>query len=118
MDSISGISIGPSGLAFAVEMKIQFGIGIPAAFAGPYAKLVVDLGVTNGSALGGPLARCVSASLNAKVGGGFGLAVSSTAVEELQKLLPTKLKFKLESEKLWPIHRVSQVLPNVPLCIG
>ncbi|AVT29311.1 hypothetical protein C6361_07200 [Plantactinospora sp. BC1] len=118
MDSITGISIGPSGLAFAVETKIQFGIGIPAAFAGPYAKLVVDLGVTNGSALGAPLARCVSASLNAKVGGGFGITASSVAVEALQKLLPTKLKFELESEKLWPIHRAAQTLPNVPLCVG
>ncbi|WP_422769762.1 hypothetical protein ACN28C_23910 [Plantactinospora sp. WMMC1484] len=118
MDSITGISIGPSGLAFAVETKIQFGIGMPAAFAGPYAKLVVDLGVTNGSALGAPLARCVSASLNAKVGGGFGVTASSVAIEELQKLLPTKLKFELESEKLWPIHRAAQTLPNVPLCVG
>ncbi|MFY1691948.1 hypothetical protein [Plantactinospora sp. WMMB782] len=118
MDSITGISVGPSGLAFAVETKIQFGIGIPAAFAGPYAKLVVDLGVTNGSALGAPLARCVSASLNAKVGGGFGITASSVAVQELQKLLPTKLKFELETEKLWPIHRAAQTLPNVPLCVG
>ncbi|MEQ4300124.1 hypothetical protein ABNF97_01815 [Plantactinospora sp. B6F1] len=118
MDSITGISIGPSGLAFAVETKIQFGIGIPAAFAGPYAKLVVDLGVTNGSALGAPLARCVSASLNAKVGGGFGITASSKAVEALKKLLPTKLKFELESEQLWPIHRAAQTLPNVPLCVG
>ncbi|MEO3924814.1 hypothetical protein ABGB07_13270 [Micromonosporaceae bacterium B7E4] len=118
MDSITGISVGPSGLAFAVETKIQFGIGIPAAFAGPYAKLVVDLGVTNGSALGAPLARCVSASLNAKVGGGFGITASSVAVEALQKLLPAKLKFELESEKLWPIHRAAQTLPNVPLCVG
>ncbi|GIG91388.1 hypothetical protein [Plantactinospora endophytica] len=118
MDSITGISVGPSGLAFAVETKIQFGIGIPAAFAGPYAKLVVDLGVTNGSALGAPLARCVSASLNAKVGGGFGVTASSVAIAELQKLLPTKLKFELESEKLWPIHRAAQTLPNVPLCVG
>ena len=118
MDSITGISIGPSGLAFAVETKIQFGIGITAAFAGPYAKLVVDLGVTNGSALGSPLARCVSASLGAKVGGGFGVTVSSTALADLQDLLPKELKFELETEKLWPIHRASQTLPDVPLCIG
>ena len=118
MDSISGVSTGPSGLAFAVEVKVGFGIGVPAAFAGPYAKLVVDLGVANGSALGAPLARCVSATLNVKVGAGFGTTISSTAWAALRELLPSPLRFELENETLWPVHRASQTLPNVPLCVG
>ncbi|MEO3819669.1 hypothetical protein [Plantactinospora sp. B24E8] len=118
MDSVTGISIGPSGLAFAVEVKMGLGLGIPAAFAGLYAKLVVDIGVTNGSALGAPLTRCVQASLNAKVGGGAGVNLSSTASAALRKLLPKTVKFELESERLWPIHRAAQTLPAVPLCVG
>ncbi len=118
MDSISGIALGTSGLIFAVESKIQFGIGTPAAFAGPYAKLVVDIGVTNGSALGAPLARCVGATLDAKAGGGFGVTLEPSRWEALRKLLPTKVKFEFESEKLWPFFHRSQILPNVPLCLG
>ncbi|MFE0547144.1 hypothetical protein [Streptomyces sp. NPDC058891] len=52
MDSIGGVSVGVSGVAAAVEAKFQLGLGIPAAFAGPYAKFVMDTGVANGSALG------------------------------------------------------------------
>ncbi|MER7006244.1 hypothetical protein ABT297_24805 [Dactylosporangium sp. NPDC000555] len=118
MDSITGLSVGVSGIVFAVECKIQFGIGIPAAFAGPYAKLVVDLGVTNGSALGAPLARCIGAALDAKVGGGFGFNLSSDKLKALEALLPKTVKFELERETLAPFFQKKQTLPDVPLCTG
>jgi hypothetical protein len=117
LDSISGISIGVSGLAFAVESKVQFGIGIPAAFAGPYAKVIIDLGVTNGSAFGASLARCVGATLDGRIGGGFGLSLSSAAVDALKKLLP-KAKIELEAEHTESFFSKSQTLPDVPLCTG
>lgn len=115
MDSITGISVGVSGIATAVEFKVQFGVGVPAAFAGPYAKLVMDFGVTNGSALGAPLTRCVGATLDGKVGGGVGVSVSAVAMAALKKLLPT-MKFELQQESLTPFVHRQQTLPDVPLC--
>ncbi|MCW3815846.1 hypothetical protein ONA91_15485 [Micromonospora sp. DR5-3] len=116
IDSITGLSVGASGAVFAAETKVQFGIGIPAAFAGPYAKVVFSVGITNGSALGAPLARCIGATLDGKVGGGFGVSASSEALDALQKLLPKKIKFKLEGEKLKPFYHRDQTLPPVYLC--
>ncbi|MFF1505379.1 hypothetical protein ACFVZR_37420 [Streptomyces sp. NPDC058316] len=115
MDSVTGISVGVSGIATAVEFKVQVGVGVPAAFAGPYAKLVMDFGVTNGSALGAPLTRCVGATLDGKVGGGVGVSVSAVAMAALKKLLPT-MKFQLLQESLTPFVHRQQTLPDVPLC--
>ncbi|MFF9127574.1 hypothetical protein ACF09J_30650 [Streptomyces sp. NPDC014889] len=115
MDSITGISVGVSGIATAVEFKVQVGVGVPAAFAGPYAKLVMDFGVTNGSALGAPLTRCVGATLDGKVGGGVGVSVSAVAMAALKKLLPT-MNFQVQQESLTPFVHRQQTLPDVPLC--
>ncbi|MCL2734358.1 MAG: hypothetical protein FWE15_30640 [Actinomycetia bacterium] len=115
MDSISGISVGVSGIATAVEFKVQVGVGVPAAFAGPYAKLVMDFGVTNGSAFGAPLTRCVGATLDGRVGGGVGVSVSAVALAALKKLLPA-MNFALEQESLTPFVHRQQTLPDVPLC--
>ncbi|PZH02178.1 hypothetical protein C1I97_21655 [Streptomyces sp. NTH33] len=115
MDSITGISVGVSDIATAIEFKVQVGVGVPAAFAGPYAKLVMDFGVTNGSALGAPLTRCVGATLDGKVGGGVGVSVSAVAMAALKKLLPT-MKFQLHQEALTPFVHRQQTLPDVPLC--
>ncbi|WP_053757431.1 hypothetical protein [Streptomyces sp. AS58] len=118
MDSISGVSVGASGVAAAVEAKFQLGLGIPAAFAGPYAKFVVDAGVTNGSAFGAPLARCRSAKLEAKVGAGVGLSISSEVLKALRKLLPAGAKVETESESLTSFFKKSDTQPKVPLCLG
>ncbi|MFE3906537.1 hypothetical protein ACFXPY_41460 [Streptomyces sp. NPDC059153] len=115
MDSVTGISVGVSGIATAVEFKVQVGVGVPAAFAGPYAKLVMDFGVTNGSALGAPLTRCVGATLDGRIGGGVGVSVSAVAMAALKKLLPT-MKFQLLQESLTPFVHRQQTLPDVPLC--
>ncbi|MFF4895947.1 hypothetical protein [Streptomyces sp. NPDC001068] len=118
MDSIGGVSVGVSGVAAAVEAKFQLGLGIPAAFAGPYAKFVMDTGVTNGSALGTPLARCRSAKLEAKAGAGVGISVSSEVLQALRRLLPSGAKLEMESESLKSYFKASQILPKVPLCVG
>ncbi|NJC72227.1 hypothetical protein HC031_21260 [Planosporangium thailandense] len=117
LDSITGLSVGVSGVAVAIEFKVQLGIGVPVASAGPYIKLVVDVGVTNGSALGAPLARCTGATLDGKVGGGFGLSLSSAVTDALEKLL-RKAKFELEKEILTPFVHKQQTQPDVPLCRG
>jgi hypothetical protein len=116
LESLGGIALAPSGIVFAVETKMQFGIGIPAAFAGPYAKLVVSLGVVIGSALGAPLARCVGGTLDAYVGGGAGFSLSTKAYEALKKLFPKEVKLELEVEELFNFKHLSQTIPEVSLC--
>lgn len=118
IDSLGGITLGPSGLVFALKVKVLAGIGTPAATAGPFGTFTAAFGVTNGSSLGASLARCRGASLDLKVGGGFGLSVSPGALSFLEKFLPagTKIDNKIETSKT-VLHR-AQVVPDVPLCRG
>jgi hypothetical protein len=117
IDSISGITIGPSGLVVAVKFKLIVGLGTPAAVAGPYGSLTGAVGVTNGSSLGAFLARCRGATLEVKVGAGFGLAIDSSIKEKLAEILPTwapKLDVGLEAS----VVKRQQTIPDVPLCTG
>lgn len=116
IDSISGIAIGPSGIVVATSTKLQVGIGTPAATAGPYGSLTSSIGLTNGSALGSPLATCRSATLDLKLAGGASLAISSTAAKALERLLPTGTKAEYGVEVSQTILSRSQTVPDVPLC--
>jgi hypothetical protein len=116
IDSIGGITLGPSGIVVAVSLKTLVGLGIPAAAMGPYTSVTTSVGVTNGSSLGAALARCHGASLDIDVAGGVSLSISAEADQVLQILLPkgTKLETGLEVKKN-VLHR-AQVVPDVPLC--
>ena len=122
LDSISGIAIGPSGIVGATKIKVRVGFGTPAASAGPYVALTASTGVTQGSALGAPLARCHSASLDLKFSTGIGIEVGPQLLSFLKALLPAKSKFEggWESsvETSTPIFDKSQTQPDVPLCVG
>ena len=84
IDSISGITLGPSGVVFAVKMKVQAALGIPVASAGPFGSVTTSVGITNGSSLGAPLARCRSASLDMEVGGGVSFSLSTPVLDALK----------------------------------
>jgi hypothetical protein len=119
IDSLQGITLGPSGVVLAVKMKLQAGIGIPAASAGPFGSITTSLGVTNGSSLGAALARCKGATLDMELGGGVSLDLSSSLLSALEQVLSQTLKLP-DEPALKPInvlHR-SQVVPDVPLCQG
>ncbi len=118
MDSISGITLGPSGIVLAVKTKVGVGLGGPSANFGPYGALTIAMGVTNGSALGAPLARCVGAALDIKVAGGIGLSVSPTVATVLARLLPKGTKIENSVETSAVVLSRKQVLPDVPLCTG
>ncbi|MFG3709031.1 hypothetical protein ACGF7U_30490 [Micromonospora sp. NPDC047670] len=96
------------------------GVGIPGVAAGPYLKLRASIGVTNGSALGAPLARCQRVDRVVKIGTGVGLNLDSELVELITKRIPgrQKLKLDLETEVLFTIDKSSQTRPDVPLCTG
>jgi hypothetical protein len=117
IDSIGGLPIGPSGIVFAMKLKVLLGIGTAATSAGVYGILDTSLGLTNGSALGAPLARCRGATLDIKVGGGVGLDIPAPVAAALKALLPTSFKVEKKSVETSTtiVHR-SQVIPDVPLC--
>src|SRR5450432_1317383 len=115
IDSITGITLGPSGIVFGVEMKFQVGVGVASLSAGPFAGVTVDLGVTNGSSLGAALARCKGATLDLRGSTGVGLELSAADIPILKDLLPgAKYEYSLEASTSL-LHR-SQVIPDVPLC--
>jgi hypothetical protein len=115
IDSITGITLGPSGIVFGLEMKFQVGVGVAELSAGPFAGVIVDLGVTNGSSLGAALARCKGATLDLRGSAGVGLEISAAAIPILKDLLPgAKYEYSLETSTSL-LHR-SQVVPDVPLC--
>lgn len=119
IDSLTGITLGPSGVVFAVKMKVQAGLGIPEANAGPFASVTTALGVTNGSSLGAPLARCKGATLDMNVGAGVSLSISTPLLDALKKLLPPGIAIPDSKDLLDTnvLHR-TQVVPDVPLCQG
>jgi hypothetical protein len=115
IDSITGITLGPSGIVFGLEMKFQVGVGVAELSAGPFAGVIVDLGVTNGSSLGAALARCKGATLDLRGSAGVGLEISAAAIPILRNLLPgATYKYSLETSTSL-LHK-SQIVPDVPLC--
>ncbi|NUR60333.1 MAG: hypothetical protein HOV87_16985 [Catenulispora sp.] len=120
LDSISGIAIGPSGIVAATKIKVKVGFGTPAASAGPYVGLTASTGITQGSALGSPLALCRSATLDLKLSTGIGVEISPQLLSFLKALLPAKSKFEggweSVAETSAPIFSKSQTQPSVALC--
>ncbi|NUP45905.1 MAG: hypothetical protein HOW97_01110 [Catenulispora sp.] len=120
LDSIGGVAIGPSGIVAATKLKVKVGFGTPAASAGPYVGLTASTGITQGSALGSPLALCRSATLDLKLSTGIGVEISPQLLSFLKALLPAKSKFEggweSVAETSTPIFSKSQTQPSVALC--
>jgi hypothetical protein len=64
IDSLGGITLGPSGIVIAVKTTFTGGAGTPKAMKGTFAALTVSFGVTNGSSLAFPLVICRGVDLN------------------------------------------------------
>ncbi len=118
IDSLQGITLGPSGVVLAVKMKVQAGIGIPAASAGPFGSVTTSLGVTNGSSLGASLVRCKGATLDMEVGGGVRISISTPLLEAMKKLFPFGTSIPNTKEASANVLHRTQVVPDVPLCAG
>ncbi len=118
IDSLQGITLGPSGVVVAVKMKVQAGLGIPAASAGPFGSVTTSLGVTNGSSLGASLVRCKGATLDMEVGGGVSISISTPLLDALKKLMPPGTSIPNTKEASTKVLHRTQVVPDVPLCSG
>lgn len=116
IDSLGGITLGPSGVVIALNVKTQVGVGTPLVNAGPNTAVTVAVGATNGSSLGASLTRCRGASLDIDIALGAGVSVDKSLLGVLEKILPKNAKVELGLEvKKRVLHR-EQVVPDVPLC--
>ena len=119
IESIGGITLGPSGIVFAVKLKVHEGIGIDGFVAGPYAFLTVSVGISKGSVFASPVAVCVGGALKVDLGIGVGMTAS---LDKLAELLPKSIldglkgKVKTEHEVTVTVFAKKQVVPDVPLC--
>jgi hypothetical protein len=115
LPSIKGITIGPSGIVFAVEFRALLGFGIPNAMAGPYGKMIVAVGVSRGSALGVSLADCRSVTLKVDGGIGVGAVVDPGVWSFLKALNVRKAEFEI-NETMFNVYNLTRTIPDVPLC--
>jgi hypothetical protein len=132
LQSIGGHTIGPAGVVMATELRFLLGVGNKdAGVAGGYGKTTVSVGVSQGSALGLPLAQCHGVTLKVDAGTGFGLEFNKRVFTFLElmnrKLRPQiadvkdrmgKSKIEVELGKEFNILNVSAVEPNIRLCGG
>ncbi len=116
IDSIGGITLGPSGIVVGVGAKFTFGLGTPAAPVGFSTTLATTFGVTNGSSLAATFVRCRGATLDMQLKTGVGFFVSPKFFAGLQRLLPPKTPLNSNVEASTVLLHRSQTIPAVPLC--
>lgn len=117
IDSISGITLGPSGIVIVVDMKLQAGIGTSAATVGPYGSVTASLGLTNGSSLGASLVRCRGASRStSRAAWAWACRCRRRSPMRSACSCPPGLKIEIGFETETSLLHRSQVVPDVPLC--
>lgn len=116
MDSLRGITLGPSGIVVGMKVEVNLGIGTPAAQVGPYGSLITSVGLTQGSVLGAPLVQCRRGTLVLTVGGGVGVEMSTGVTRALAALLPAKTKVELKTGIRHEVLRREQTIPESGAC--
>jgi hypothetical protein len=122
LDSLSGVTVGASGVVVAAKWKFQGGVGIYGFTAGPYVTVTISAGIGQGSVIGAALAECKGATLGVWVGAGGGYNLNASKLQWLlgkdsviSKYLTTKLDIDLVQYQVVDRKAVS---PDVPLCRG
>lgn len=118
VDNVVGVSVGVNGVVVAEQIKVVLGLGIPAAFTGPFAAVTLSYGVTNGSAIG--IVQCKEVSVDVVLGYGAGFTLApgqSTFFKTFREKFPwaPKLDSELASGATTVLHKVSH-LPKVGVC--
>jgi hypothetical protein len=80
LDSITGTSVGVSGLVLGHRVELKVGIGWETFNIGPYTELITSIGIVRGSDLGAPLLVCRQANLNMWMGAGIGYRLPQIVV--------------------------------------
>lgn len=117
LDDMSAMSMAGTGMVVAFELKAQYGLGVPGFMAGPYGKLVLSFGLTDGSPLG--MVHCESANVSLIGSTGAGAEISSKTVGYLKEILGSDA-VKVDAEKQvfknWDIYKHTWYKPDVPAC--
>jgi hypothetical protein len=143
---INGVSIGVNGVVVAFDLKLQVGIGVRGAYAGPFVTFGVAVGATRGSDIG--IINCQSADLvvTSKAGVGFSLSgglARAFASESGRRFAAGATKSALELQSLasrltgisqkvsnggdldfdqalyaGTIYKAHKTIPNSPICGG
>jgi hypothetical protein len=145
---INGLSIGVNGIVIALETRFQAGIGLKAAYAGPFATLDIAVGATRGSDIG--IVNCQGADLVISGKAGVGLSLdlgfaSSIMGDSGKQFLSGNVKRALGLQRIanslrgiqqklgtgkgdsidldhalyaGTIYKAHKVIPNSPICQG
>jgi len=85
MQSLRGVSLGPTGLVLAHEVRVIVGVGAFDFVTGPYVGLRTSLGVTQGSTVG--LIQCRGGSLDSSIAAGVGYSIPQPATAAINFIL-------------------------------
>lgn len=127
--SLDGISVGATGFVFATDIRFMLGLGIPAATAGPYVRLVTSVGLSLGSDIGllcgDNCVKChgTTVVINGAVGAGISISQSvARAINEYAKrVLGVKKKVVEEDSGKDLLSKElfnKSFVPNTPICNG
>jgi len=122
VDSLRGITLGPSGVVFTAKTKFLAGVGVYGFAVGPQLTWTISLGLGRGSVIGAPLAECNGAQLGMWVGAGAGVNINGSKLSWIfgkgsffQKYV--KLETSIDIVQ-YEIFNRKVVSPDVPICTG
>lgn len=117
IDTLTGISVGVTGVVVAAQIKVLVGLGIPAALAGPFGAITISYGLTNGSAIG--IVQCKQATLDVVAGYGAGYTLAptlSTFLKNLEFPWAPKIDSEFASSSSNVIPTMKAYKPKVAVC--
>ena len=121
-NSITGVSPGVTGLVLAYQSRFGVVLGAFGFAAGLYFMMTVSFGVTNGSSLGAPIARCRSTAIDLLVKYGIGWEIPQPVADLVNLFLrvfhaPPIAASGGTFKTLSALHK-SETVPDIPICNG
>lgn len=120
LDSVTGVSVGVTGIIVSYQAAFRIGLGAFGFTAGLYLKMTVTVGLTVGSALGAPLTLCRGAQLGIWADYGVGYRIPSGLVKAINAFLELINVSPIDREggigTVENLFNRSVVQPDVPLC--
>jgi hypothetical protein len=104
----NGLSMAPTGLTLANQIKVIAGVGIHGFAAGPYFSFTTAVGAFRGSAIG--MIACNGATLDIKLNGGVGYLIPKSITNLINSVLSAlNIKYRIKGE--------GGLQPSTPLTI-
>ena len=119
-DSITGVSVGVSGLTVLLQGRFAVGIGMLGFTAGAYIMLTTTVTITMGSAAGAPLTVCRGAQLGIWISYGIGYRIPAWLQKVINAFLSlfnaTPISQGKDLGRDEVVFSRAIVRPDVPLC--